>query len=245
MSLLSRGVALVFIGGCLFPCFAQWDGQQQKANDTADASAPVAPVIESESGNATHTRSNSSLTTGQKDLYHQMAASGNTIYQVGSVLAWGGLAAYVLGNVVQEPVLAGVGSLGTLVGIPTMGVGAGKVERASLSLNPNGEKAYSGWPTYWTGWGLQGLGLVLIISSIEIETDPMTGDEEAELNPGTAVTGIISIIAGAVCHYVAWYQFSKRREQGNINMAGVAFQPQLHLHEGQVDGAGMRLSYSF
>lgn len=134
------------------------------------------------------------------------------------------------------------------IGIPVMGVGAGKAERGALGLNPEGNTyGKTGWPVYWTGWGLQGAGLVLIVTGItsNVETDEYGDETLRDDAAGPIVVGITTVISGAICHYVAWYQFSERLDQSELTMAGLSFAPTLRMHEGQLDGGGLKLALDF
>jgi hypothetical protein len=188
------------------------------------------------------------LPTGKSEYLHMQWSAGNSQYQFGRVLAWGGVAAYLVGNFAGLAPLSLVGSLSMTIGIPVMGVGAGKAERASLALNPNGNVSpHTGWPVYWTGWGLQAGGLVLIIGGIasNIETDEYGDSQISDNAVAPILTGALAFIAGGICHYVAWYQFSERLDQSGLNMAGLTYEPTLHWDRGQVDGGGMKLSLAF
>jgi hypothetical protein len=251
--------ALIAVGGK--PCFAQWDESDTSSVDMLDADAAT-PTPEMSTGNTANEaapkfssnpsgsdRQNSSqLTEGQKTILLGQVGSGQSLYQFGRVLAWGGLGANVIGSIAKVPALSGIGNLSMVVGIPMMGAGAGKAERSSLKLNPNATPANStGWPMYWTGWGLQGAGILLIVTGItsNIEKDEYGDETLSDDAAGPIILGFVSIIGGAICHFVAWYQFSERLDQSTVNMAGIALAPTLHMNDGKIDGGGLSLALDF
>jgi hypothetical protein len=64
-------------------------------------------------------------------------------------------------------------------------------------------------------------------------------------NKGAYFTGLGLLAAGQIMHYVSWYQFSRRRSVGNINLASWSVIPDLRVASNGVQATGMKLALRF
>jgi hypothetical protein len=227
-SRLSRAAAVLLLTASV--SFAQWE-------DAADSSAKRSTQESAPAASAGKGR----MSEAKEQLYRDMASSGNSLYKMGSYLAWGGLAVNVAGNLSNSFVVARVGGLVNAIGIPMMGVGAGRVQSAARAINPEaGSVGNAGWPLYWGGWGLQAAGIVVLVSSTEDD-----GYGDPSISSGALATGIVLLLTGQVLHYVSWYQFSRRREIGNINLISLSVLPDIRVADNRVTAGGAKLVWAF
>jgi len=181
--------------------------------------------------------------------FRRMAKNGIIVYQTGRILAWGGLglrvASYfgitsklsINSNFIDESTANSMGFLATTVGIPIMGVGSSKVSEATLLLYPDNYKdTGSGWPMYWTGWAVQGLGFVLLLNSLE----------SLFVDGGSGIGfSLVVFAAGNIMHYVAWYKFSKRKSRATLFIKSVNMVPTLTYDKYAKARFGGKLQFSF
>ena len=207
---------------------AQWESDSVDRSDTP-------PRVEASAKPA--------LSERRERLYRDMAASGNTLYKVGSITAWVGLGAFWGSFFIPNsgPALP-LGMLAMWGGIPMMGAGADQMQLAATVVNPEAMPRRGIIP-----WVLYGAGLASQIGSIVVIGASLKEDADGDLtiSPAAALTGLGLLLGGHVMHYVSWYQFSRRRATARIDLASWSVVPDFRLAEDGTRTAGARLAYRF
>lgn len=234
-------------------CFAQDladDLPEQSLNETGVVN-PVQPqpppaVLESEvakpaSSFVSKPVSPIAVKPSQNDaLAHMQYQNGASLQFMGRVVSWSGVAGMVLGTRTGNATLASVGLIGWFVGMPLNGSGSNKMVDATNQMNPSTHVTHRGWPVYYTGMGLFGGGLALILNSV---------DEDGYVeNHSQADMGSTMMLAGMICSIVGWYKFSASADDAEIVHSSLQFSvaPLIVPDSNNESGAaGLQLSASF
>lgn len=226
---------------------AQWQTGAESSSSSAPSSQG-APATSGDSGTiksaepAIAPAPVKKLSPRRERLFREQAASGNSLYTIGSISTWVGLAAYWGGGFGGVPAVSSLGALAMWSGIPMMGVGSGQVQDAALAIDPEaGTAGSAGWALYGLGLVSQIAGSVVIVSNLHDDG----GGNGPTAPPAAIITGLSLQVAGQIMHYVSWYQFSRRRALGNINLASWSLQPEVRLAAGGAALPGARLTYRF
>lgn len=184
-------------------------------------------------------------------LANQVYQSGNSMVLGGHVLAGGGMALAVLGSISNSPGLSLAGNLAYAVGVPLLGVGAGKVNRAGEMLDPSYAADYRGWGWYWTGMAMSVGGTLLIISAINDfeQADTFEEEEEAsEAAAGKIIPGAFLLLGSAVCNITSWVKFALLAGEGQRAVqyrSSLDVSPTIRLSKDGSYLPGLALAYRF
>lgn len=190
------------------------------------------------------------LAEGESRMAQQMFQNGNSMVTAGHILSTGGFILANVGTLAENPALSLIGNISFSIGLPVLGVGAGKVNNAAELQDPGYRADYRGWGWYWTGFVTGNVG-VLMLNSVINEANNADTEEEQEEALSKAGFPLILILTGAVCNIVSWVKFARLAGEGrraaafNGAAASLDLQPQLLLtSEGKV-APGLKLSYGF
>ena len=217
---------------CVAGAFAQSGGLDYDTSDTAPRPAPKA------------------LAQTESRMAKQMYESGSTMVTAGHVLSTGGFILGTVGNFAEAPVLGLIGNISFAIGLPVLGIGAGKVNSAAELQDPGYKANYRGWGWYWTGFVTGYVG-VLMLNNIINEANNADTEEEQDEALSKAGFPVILILTGAVCNIVSWVKFARLAGEGqraaafNGAAASLDLQPQLMLTRDGDLAPGMKLSYGW
>ncbi len=142
-------------------------------------------------------------------------ARGKSNYEWGYWLTIGGLAAMVVPQWIDpglsDPTALAVtaGFVGYEVGIPMMGINAGRMRKAVSSVEPGYAPPNSGWLCYGIGKGLQGAAMGMI--AIQGMLDAFSFFTQDTPSQEIQDAAVYPMVAGLGFEWFSWYQFSRVR----------------------------------
>lgn len=184
---------------------------------------------------------------GDRRLADQMYQSGNTMVTAGHILATGGLLLSVVGSFAEAPALSIIGNVSNTIGVPLLGVGAGKVNNAGELMDPSYTANYRGWGWYWTGFAMGGLGTILIINAAN-DFNEATTEEEQDEAAGAIAPALLLLLGSAVCNITSWVKFANLAGEGRRAVqyrSSLEVMPQLQLAKDGSLTPGLGLAYRF
>jgi hypothetical protein len=199
MILKSIPCALAF---CLALAVPRADELQYNSADTAAATAPARVAVPK-----------SGLEAKILDGAAAELDRASTLTSVGHAMAAGGMILGFLGNSTQSAPLAVVGNIMSTIGLPMVGIGAGRVNRAAETLNPDYRANYRGWGWYWTGFGMGAAGF-LMLNNIVNEANAAETEEEQEKALEGVGFPILLLLGSSVCTITSWVKFGKLAGEG-------------------------------
>lgn len=138
---------------------------------------------------------------------------GSTLTTVGHFMTAGGVILGFIGNTAQSQGLVIVGNLSSTIGLPMVGLGAGRVNRAAELLNPDYRADYRGWGWYWTGFGMGFVGALTLSNLIKEANAAETKEEQEEILKGAGFP-ILLLLGSTICSITSWVKFGKLAGEG-------------------------------
>lgn len=149
--------------------------------------------------------------------------SGEQLQGVGSWLSWAGLATNVVGTIIGNGFVQTGGSIGLTGGMILNGIGSRRMVNTMNDLNAEPKLVHRGWWPFYAGLGLNAIGSMYVTDAyqhVEDGADKNSDDVKTEMKFGS-----LFLIAGSVCHIIAWSKFSNSaddarnaRESGSFGM---------------------------
>lgn len=162
-----------------------------------------------------------------KAFLQEETRSGNGLYVTGRTMFLGGGLLVMTSSLPDLRSLQAAGRLILGAGLPLMGAGADRLQRAARIANPDAvDKGRMGWPFYWSSVGFLLAGAVAWETTLLLAEDATHGYPTTGQYVGMATT--FGLVAASSTFFIAsWYQFSKRREAANRSLVPYALLPRL------------------
>ena len=206
------GVALMLPSLVCAQAVSAWESAPgaEASAEASPAPAPVASTVPVSSAPAAP-----SLSSDQA-LFQTMYESGKSTQNIGRMMSWGGLALSALGSSLGNTTLYSVGNLSLMVGIPLNGYGSSKMVKGANGLNSRAQLEHRGWIPYGIGCGLVGFGMYNIASGLSEYNNNYDPDDEVNEPAMEKIgKGVLVLMVGEVCWFVAWYKFSDSADDAN------------------------------
>lgn len=169
-----------------------------------------------------------SLAMAQKDVndlnwQFERFDSGDRLQSMGRWISWAGLATNAVGAIIGNGLVQSGGGIGLTGGMILNGIGSRRMVNTMNDLDAEPQLEHRGWWPFYAGLGLNAIGAMYVADAYQRKEDAegkSSDDTKLEMQFGS-----MFLIAGAVCHIIAWNKFSNSadnarntRESGSFGM---------------------------